>query len=90
METSDGARPRSQQATSLWLVAVIRSLYQEMMKFDVEADGDNDGYEAWEIWERTQVDLLTFYNSDCGGDSLTVLDFRILWHVRSVRHQPEP
>jgi hypothetical protein len=66
----------SQQAESLWLVSVIRSLYQDMMKLDVECDwGDDGGYEAWEIWDRTQVDLLTFYNSDWGGDSLTVLDF---------------
>ena len=66
----------SEEGTSLWLLDVTSSLYQDLMTFDVDAEWeDDDGYETWEIWERTQVNLLTFSNNDWGGDSLTVLDF---------------
>jgi hypothetical protein len=73
--TAEIRRQFSQGATSVWLGATIRSMAEDLLTIDEEADWLDCGIGAEEIWEATARNLLTFCDFDWGCDHFSVLDF---------------
>jgi hypothetical protein len=73
--TAEIRRQFSQGATSVWLRATIRSMAEDLLTIDEEADWLDCGIGAEEIWEATARNLLTFCDFDWGCDHFSVLDF---------------